>query len=139
MGTVIRAEVSKKNPYWIERHRYYELKHFCLQYPVWKKTYASLGYINGHRNIIELSRSPTHISNPTEKISILRASLMEKIKMVENAAVETDRDLAQYIIYGVTEGISYDTIRVRYNIPCCKDIYYENYRKFFWILSKHRD
>ena len=26
-----------ENPYWIERHRYYELKHFCLQYPIWKK------------------------------------------------------------------------------------------------------
>lgn len=27
-------ELSEKNPYWIERHRYYELKHFCLQYPI---------------------------------------------------------------------------------------------------------
>lgn len=37
MGTTIRPELSEKNPYWIERHRYYELKHFCLQYPIWKK------------------------------------------------------------------------------------------------------
>lgn len=36
MGTTIRPELSEKNPYWIERHRYYELKHFCLQYPIWK-------------------------------------------------------------------------------------------------------
>lgn len=33
MGNIIRAEVSENNPYWIEKHRYYELKHFCLQYP----------------------------------------------------------------------------------------------------------
>ena len=26
MGTTIRPELSEKNPYWIERHRYYELK-----------------------------------------------------------------------------------------------------------------
>lgn len=32
MATTIRPEVSKKSKYWIERHRYYELKHFCLQY-----------------------------------------------------------------------------------------------------------
>lgn len=32
-------ELSEKNPYWIERHRYYELKHFCLQHPLWKKEY----------------------------------------------------------------------------------------------------
>ena len=42
MATMIRPELSEKNPYWIERHRYYELKHFCLQYPIWKKAYAAL-------------------------------------------------------------------------------------------------
>lgn len=31
-----RAEISKKNPHYISKHRYYELKHFCLQYPEWK-------------------------------------------------------------------------------------------------------
>lgn len=35
-------ELSEKNPYWIERHRYYELKHFCLQYPLWKKMYEAI-------------------------------------------------------------------------------------------------
>ena len=42
MGTVIRPETSKKNKYWIPRHRYHELKHFCLQYPLWKKAYLEL-------------------------------------------------------------------------------------------------
>ena len=39
MATEIRPELSEKNPYWIGKHRYYELKHFCLQYPIWKKAY----------------------------------------------------------------------------------------------------
>ena len=47
MGTTIRPELSEKNPYWIERHRYYELKHFCLQYPIWKKAYAALDGLAG--------------------------------------------------------------------------------------------
>ena len=42
MGTTLRAELSEKNPYWIEKHRYYELKHFCLQYPIWNKAYSAL-------------------------------------------------------------------------------------------------
>ena len=46
MGTTLRAELSEKNPYWIEKHRYYELKHFCLQYPIWKKAYAALDGTN---------------------------------------------------------------------------------------------
>lgn len=40
MSTTIRPEVSEKNQYWIEKHRYYELKHFCLQYPIWRKSYG---------------------------------------------------------------------------------------------------
>lgn len=46
MATTIRPELSEKNPYWIEKHRYYELKHFCLQYPIWRKAYASLDGFN---------------------------------------------------------------------------------------------
>ena len=28
MGTTIRPELSEKNPSWIDRQRYYDLKHF---------------------------------------------------------------------------------------------------------------
>ena len=139
MGTTIRAEVSKKNPYWIERHRYYELKHFCLQYPIWKQSYASLGFFASNSNNLNLCRNHYHMSNPTERISMVRASLSEKMRMVERAAEESDPELSQYILIGVTEGVSYDIIRVRYNIPCCKDVYYETYRRFFWLLNKIRD
>ena len=58
--------------------------------------------------------------------------------MIEKTAKETDLSLAEYIVIGVTEGISYDLLRVNYNIPCCKDIYYECYRRFFWLLNKVR-
>ena len=42
MATKIRAKLSEKNKYWIDKHRYYELKHFCLQYQMWKKAYKAL-------------------------------------------------------------------------------------------------
>ena len=37
-----RAQLSTKNPCSIPKHRYYELKHFCLQYPDWKKALVLL-------------------------------------------------------------------------------------------------
>ena len=52
MGNIIRAEVSEKNPYWIEKHRHYELKHFCLQYPIWKKAYSSLNGMLSRREAL---------------------------------------------------------------------------------------
>ena len=96
MGTTLRAELSEKNPYWIEKHRYYELKHFCLQYPIWKKAYTALDGTN------------------------------------------TNPELAKYLLKGITEGWSYDILKARLNIPCCKDIYYDLYRRFFWLLDKER-
>ena len=127
MGTTIRPELSEKNPYWIERHRYYELKHFCLQYPIWKKTYeAMIGKMK-------------HISNPTERIATMKAYYSERMNMIRKAAEKANGDLAEYIVRGVTEGLSYDVLKIKMDIPCCKDVYYESYRKFFWILNKMRD
>lgn len=33
----MKAEISHKSPYWIPKHRYYELRSFCMQYPDWQK------------------------------------------------------------------------------------------------------
>ena len=41
MATVLRPELSPKNKYHIDKHSYYELKHFCLQYTEWKKSYSA--------------------------------------------------------------------------------------------------
>lgn len=137
MGTTIRPELSEKNPYWIERHRYYELKHFCLQYPIWeKKAKAALS---------SLSQKPIgtviytgNLSDPTAKCAEARVFYTERMELVEKAAKETDAELGNYILKAVTQGISYDVLRARVNVPCCKDIYYELYRRFFWILNRVR-
>lgn len=137
MSTVIRPEVSKKNQYWIEKHRYYELKHFCLQYPNWKKV---ITLIDG------LSAAPfgndrvgsSYVSNPTERSAIARSYYVDRMQMIENSAYEASKDLAPYIIKGVTDGLSYDIIKVKIGIPCSKDVYYDAYRRFFWILDRVR-
>lgn len=37
--SIVKPELSKANRYWISKHRYYELYHFCLQYYEWEKEY----------------------------------------------------------------------------------------------------
>lgn len=66
MGTDIRAEVSTKNRYWIEKHRYYELKHFCLQYSQWKKMYVSLDGLPSHSSMAARFEKNSSVSYPTE-------------------------------------------------------------------------
>ena len=47
--TKIRAELSKKNPLYIDRHAFLSAYHFALQYPEWKAQYADMigGAIRG--------------------------------------------------------------------------------------------
>lgn len=138
MGTTIRSELSEKNPYWIERHRYYELKHFCLQYPLWKKMYASLDGFSRQRIDFTISKK-IGVSDPTGKCAEEKLHYLERMRMLEQIAIKTDINLSDYILKGVTEGLSYDILKARLNIPCCKDVYYNLYRRFFWLLDKDRD
>lgn len=69
MGTTIRPELSEKNPYWIERHRYYELKHFCLQYPIWKKAYAALDGLSRRPSDLEVFSKKGEISATAHKVT----------------------------------------------------------------------
>lgn len=136
MGTVIRPEVSTKNKYWISKHRHYELKHFCLQYGDWKRS-----YINCNESIIfasSIDRMPssnTH-SDITAKYATKRAYYSERIQLIERAAREADEFLYPYILKAVTEGLSYTYLKTTLGMPCGKDMYYDRYRKFFWILSE---
>ncbi len=138
MSTDIRPELSDKNKYWIERHRYYELKHFCLQYPIWKKAYVSLNsFKTGYIDFQPRSKN-RKFSDPVERCAEIRVFCSDRMQMIEKAAQESDLSISRYILIGVTQGVSYDYLKMKYDIPCCKDTYYDRYRKFFWILDKLR-
>ena len=136
MATVIRAEVSEKNKYWIDKHRHYELKHFCLQYPNWKRTYAELdGFESRSDDTYSRVNTP---GDPTGKVVELRTLYLERMDLVRRIAFEADPDLASYIFRAVTEGLSYTYLRSKLAIPCGRDMYYDRYRRFFWLLSQSR-
>lgn len=139
MSTVIRPVISEKNRYYIDKHRYYELKHFCLQYGEWKK-----GYAKCNSDIIfaaRLDRLPSNNipSDITAKYVMQKLYYEERIKLVERIAMETDEVLHPYILKAVTEGLSYTYLKSKLDIPCGRDMYYDRYRKFFWLLSEARD
>lgn len=138
MGTTIRPELSEKNPYWLEKHRYYELKHFCLQYPIWRKAYSSLNGLATRPADLAMFVVSNTLSDPTVKCAMAKAFYSERTDMIKRVAEKTDPVLANYILKAVTEGWSYDILKARLEIPCCKDTYYELYRRFFWLLNKER-
>lgn len=139
MVTVIRPEISEKNKYWIDRHRYYELKHFCLQYPTWKETYHMYESPQISASSFEQMRSSNIPSDPTARYATLKAQYAEKIDMIEKAAKRADEELHNYILKAITEGLSYTYMKTKMDIPCGKDMYYDRYRRFFWILDQIRE
>ena len=62
-----------------------------------------------------------------------------KIEDNEQAAFDADPGLMEYILRAVVGGYGYESLRTKYDIPCCRDVYYAAYRRFFWLLSKRRD
>lgn len=138
MTTKIRPELSVKNKYHIDKHRYYELKHFCLQYKTWKKTYIALNDLSITSSLLEKIPSSNITSDITAKSAIRKAYYAEKIKLIEKAAMEADEYLYSYILKAVTEGLSYNYLKSTLDIPCSRDTYYDRYRKFFWLLNEYR-
>lgn len=139
MATVIRPEISENNKYYINKHRHYELKHFCLQYPTWRREYAALGNPSISSSATERMPSSNIPGDPTSKFAVKRAYYSERIKLIERIAMEADDLLYDYILKAVTEGLSFTQLKSRLEIPCSRDTYYDRYRRFFWLLSESRN
>lgn len=127
MSKATQANVSKKNPFWIPKNRYYELKYFCLQFWDWQKRRNELDGLATREN-----------REPTEWEALERTELDQKIRMVMSSARLATHDYDKYLIIGVTKGLSYDTMSAREVLPIGRDTYYNLYRKFFWILDGAR-
>jgi len=138
MATNLRAELSIRNKYRIDKHRHYELKHFCLQYPSWKQAYAEFDDEGMPLSMIERVSTSNLPGDPTAKRAIMKTHYAEKMHLVEKAAMEADRYLSEYILKAVTENLSYSYLKSKMGIPCGKDMYYDRYRRFFWLLNKLR-
>ena len=137
MEKLLKPELSKANPYWIERHRYYELKHFCLQYNYWVEQLNSIDYIPSPR--IDSPVEKYGPFKPVESITERREKYKTNIELVQKASVMTDNLLSGYLFEHVTKGLTYEKLNAKKRIPCNREEYYRLYRRFFWILSMLKD
>ncbi|MFI3173920.1 MAG: hypothetical protein R3Y53_01810 [Bacillota bacterium] len=135
MSVKVKAELSDKNPYHINKFRYYELKYHCLQYPIWKKQHQELIDVHYGSDILSTHSKTNVITDKVPLCAEKRLRFRDKMQIIEQAAIATDSELYSYILKGVTEGVSYHYLKMQLNIPCCRNTYYQLYRRFFWILD----
>ena len=136
MSTTIRSNISKKNKYWIEKHRYLELRQFCFQYPIWKGAYRAIDGLQ-HRPWDLVGFSKGDISNVVEKAAEQGLYYSERMRLVESTCYEADPSIAKWLLEGVTTGLTYEKLNAREQMPCCREYYYNKYRKFFYLLNKY--
>lgn len=148
MSTEVKAEISKKNPYYIPRHRYYELKHFCLQYHEWGERIGKIFVVVERAPEVREKVKECPEAN-RERYEHAMAALIDKrqelirnrllvVRCAKKACDGDGRNVEHAIFQSVTLGLSYEKLKARMDIPCGKDLFYDRYRKFFWMLDKER-
>lgn len=138
MATKIRPELSETNPYYISKHRYYELKHHCMQYPEWEKKKSTIENSIGAStpNYYIPARGSSKM-DPVAKLAMVLIAYEDLMDVVDRVCLEAAGPcLYPYLKMAVTNGTSYTTLVTKHSMPCGKDMFYDIYRKFFWLLDK---
>ena len=139
MSTDIKAELSKKNEFYIPRERFLELKHFCKQYNTWQMMLTSWTNLYT-KSIVTAEKLGHNVLDITGKTVEYREKYQKKIDMIDQAAKLADDEICDILIEGVTQGRSFNMLEARHGgLPFSSEYYYSRYRKFFYILDGLRD
>ena len=129
--------LSTKNPYYLTKHRFYEVYHYAMQYQEWKDEYRTTEQTMRGIAYDGVKVKSSGSGDALERVAIRLTELSEKIEMLEAVAKETDKDLSEYILRGVTdEQVTYNYLSMVLHIPCSRNTYYPLRRKFYWLLSE---
>jgi hypothetical protein len=110
--------------YELPRHRFLEMKHFCLQYWDWKKTYY----------ILDGEQPGKPHNDITAYTAVNKVDLQNAIELIEKTAWDTDQKLGSYILKAVTENLTTSEV----NPPVDSSIFLQYKRKFYYLLSQKR-
>lgn len=137
MSTVIRPELSGRNKYYISKHRYYELKHYCLQYHEWEDELKELNSCPLRCNRSNIYIDPI-LGDMTAEVAIRKIELQSKMQQIKDLCRQADPSIWSYIFVSVTEGKSFTYLKMTLEMPAERDMFYDRYRKFFWLLNSHK-
>lgn len=124
--------------YGISRERRKELYAFCRQYSEWKEKLEVLGMFPKAQCIDGMPFARTNsVHDVTADAAIKRASLEEKIKLIEDTAKEAAPDMWQLLIKNVCYGKNFYYLRDVIGAPISQSAFADR-RKYFMILLNER-
>lgn len=136
-------ELSPKNPWYIPKLRYLELKNYCLQYYEWGEAYTDILNQVRSSHSYQLTNCTNDIHRTVESTMALAGWYYDQMRLVRRCIRKVcgkNQLLTRLIFAGVTENKSYDS-QVAADPDLCvipRNVYYDEYRKFFYILDKDK-
>ncbi len=130
-------DLKLSKEYSISRHRYRELKEFCLQYEEKK---AELQQIYTSTSVTpEIAVMGGIPGKPTEQKAMRAAKLKEEIELIDNCieeACEGAVGLIKTLRKSVLDDYKFYELG---DVPCGRNLFYKYRRKFFFILDKEKN
>lgn len=130
--TGVKKRDLKLSDHSISRAKYNELKYFCMQYGEKKQKLLADYGLNAVVN--DGMPKDSLLGNPTAQEAVRRAAMQEDIALIEKTAQEANKDLYEWILKNVTEGIPYEWM----DVPAGRRQFYESRRYFFYLLAQKR-
>ena len=122
--------------YALDKNEYLNAKYYALRYNKWKDEYKALSDTSKGLRYDQDRVQTSGGFDPVEENGTRMAELSKKIGIIEKTATETDPELYQWILQGVTdEFATYKYLKTIKGIPCGKDMYYNRKRRFYFLLS----
>ncbi|MBQ6384731.1 MAG: hypothetical protein IJJ38_00990 [Lachnospiraceae bacterium] len=129
---------SKSNPYWLSKHNFLMVVHFCLQYPEWQREKEEIlldAQASGIR-YTDMPKGTAFDPDPTMEAGGRLAELSRRIDIINKTAYEISPQLARWLIKGVTENLSYESLRSAHGLPCGDKQYRKIRQRFYYEVSK---
>ena len=129
-------DLKLSKEYSISRHRYRELKEFCLQYEE-KKSELQQIYTSSSVSpeVAVMGGVP---GKPTEQKAMRAVKLKEETDLIESCIAEAcgkDVGIREHLKKNVTLGVGFDSLGY---VPCGVRQFYLYRRKFFFILNEEK-
>lgn len=132
----MKSEISKKNPYWIPKDRYLELKHWCHQYDQWKDDRNNLLYLRAKNSQGE---KISEVFDPTFITATKLERLDKNISMVDTLVKEIFPNDWKIFKYCLVSDWSYDVASIHHRVTISRSEWYKRRREFFYWLDKRRE
>lgn len=113
-----------------------QIRSVCSPNPEWKRKLAEANYIRSN-SIVKLDGNiQLEYVDKVGDEAVRLEKYKRKVNEVETACNKADPELQLYLLKALTEGVTFEYLKMVMKMPCGRSSFYKAYRKAFWILDK---